>query len=190
MHSYSTSVKVGQSFHFSTRRTNYVLASQKPPSSIEQQLTLLFFNMHYNITNCTVNLFNALASNLWKRYKHINYIVIFQPLYIVAELVALYSWLLPWLIAYFDPLFQALKCHLKVQERIFLLYYYPFFHFERLVHSCYIYTQHNTDYLTMFILCVTSVHDKFPIPLHWLYIYDRNHSVPFIIYDTTVCVIK
>ena len=42
----------------------------------------------------------------------INHIVIFQPLYIVAEL-------LPWLVTYFDPLFQALKRHLKVQERIF-----------------------------------------------------------------------
>ena len=30
------SVKVGQSFHIFTKRTNYVLASWKPPSSIEQ----------------------------------------------------------------------------------------------------------------------------------------------------------
>ena len=38
--------------------------------------------------------------------------------------------------------------------------------------SCYLYAQHNTDYLTMFILYVTSTWGKFPIPLHWLYIYD------------------
>ena len=34
-----------------------------------------------------------------------------------------------------------------------------------------LYMQRNTDYLTMFTLCVMSARDKFPIPLHWLYIY-------------------
>ena len=35
--------------------------------------------------------------------------------------------------------------------------------------------QCNTDYLTTSILYIMSTHDKFPIPLHWLYIYgDRK----------------
>ena len=33
-----------------------------------------------------------------------------------------------------------------------------------------LYAQRNTDYLATFILCVTSTRDKFPIPLHWVYI--------------------
>ena len=53
-----------------------------------------------------------------------------------------------------------------------LLNQYRFFHFEKLAHSCYLYAQCNTDYLSTFIFHVTSAHDKFPIPLHWLYIYD------------------
>ena len=55
-----------------------------------------------------------------KQYKHIiNHILIFQPLIIVAELIALYNWLLLWLVAYFNLLFQMLKHHLRVQERTF-----------------------------------------------------------------------
>ena len=43
-----------------------------------------------------------------------------------------------------------------------------------------LYMQCNMDYLAMFTLRVTSACDKFPIPLHWLYIYgitwhENNH---------------
>ena len=38
-----------------------------------------------------------------------------------------------------------------------------------------LYMQHNTHYLVMFTLCVTSTCDKFPILLHWLYIYVHIH---------------
>ena len=127
--------------------------------------------MHYNITIYTVNLFNAWACNLWKWYKHIiSHIVIFQPIYIVAKLIALHSWLLLWLVAYFDPLFQVLKQLIKVQERTFCCNSTDSFTLKDCRIAA-IFMQHNTDDLTMFISYVTSTHDKFPIPLHWLYIY-------------------
>ena len=115
-------MKVGQSFHFITRCISHVLASWKPPSSTERYLTLLFFNMHYNITEYTVNLFKAWPSNSWKQYKHINRIVMFQPLYIVVELVALHSWLLLRLIAYFKPFVSSIKTPFKsTREDLFVV---------------------------------------------------------------------
>ena len=67
--------------------------------------------------------------------------------------------------------FQVLKWHFIVHERKFLLYQYYFFHCEILLHSYYPYMQCNTDYLIKFILYVMTVCDKYPILLHWLYIY-------------------
>ena len=67
--------------------------------------------------------------------------------------------------------FQALKRHFIVHERKFLLYQYYSFHCEILLHSYYLYMQCNIGYLIKFILYVMSVRDKFPILLHWLYIY-------------------
>ena len=70
------------------------------------------------------------------------------------------------------PCGSSIKTPFKIQERIFLLYYYRFFHFERLAHSCYRYAQRSVDYLTTFILYIMSARDWIPIPLHWLYIDD------------------
>ena len=42
-----------------------------------------------------------------------------------------------------------------------------------------LYAQRSTDYLATFILCVTSPRDKFPIPLHWLYIYGLTYAPGF-----------
>ena len=56
----------------------------------------------------------------------------------------------------------------------------PFILKDWSIASCYLYAQRNmdlSDYLTMFILYVTSTCGKFPIPLHWLYIYNNNYTV-------------
>ena len=71
----------------------------------------------------------------------------------------------PWLVAYFDPLFKALKQLLKVQERTFCSNSTNSFTLKDCRIAA-IFIQHNTDDLAMFILYVTSACDKFPISLH------------------------
>ena len=87
---------------------------------------------------------------------------------VVAELVALYSWLLLWLVAYFDPSFKALKRHLRVQESTFCCNSTDSFTLKDW-HIAAIFTHSATH---IHLLYITNVCDKLPILLHWLYICD------------------
>ena len=53
----------------------------------------------------------------------------------------------------------------------------PFILKDWCITSCYLYAQRNMDYLIIFILYVTTTCGKFPILLHWLYIYNYNYTV-------------